>query len=377
MPRRNFHFAGAVLRVETAEAPLAWLHEFVAPYFPARDCGAHDRTIVLTIDALEHARLARCGPHPRRLAKACFTLDSGIANGRVWNAPGAAEVVFDEELGAFYRRSPGDLAVVEIVAARDRAETRLALLRVVREYAMLYATRAGWLILHAAAVDFGDYGLVIAGPKRAGKTTLLLHALRNERGRYVSNDRVALSGEPSGVTAHGLPTIVSIRKESARWFAGLDARFDRARYHYSRRATERNGDVEARSPTPAPTWGLSPGQLCELLGVSPRASTPVAAVLFPRVGASTGSVTFEPLTADHAVAAWQRTLFRSCPPDGVFAIGTEAATSAEAARLAARVPSYACSLGPDAYAAGVRWLSASPRSLASRPALVPLKDALP
>jgi hypothetical protein len=109
-------------------------------------------------------------------------------------------VVFDEELGAFYRRSQGDPAVVEIVAARDRAETRLALLRVVREYAMLYAARAGWLILHAAAVDFGDYGLVIAGPKRAGKTTLLLHALRNERGRYVSNDRVALSGEPSGVT---------------------------------------------------------------------------------------------------------------------------------------------------------------------------------
>ena len=78
---------------------------------------------------------------------------------------------------------------------------RVALMRVVREYAMLYATQAGWLILHAAAVCVGGDAFVIAGPKRAGKTTLLLHALRNEQGAYVSNDRVALGAEPSGVTA--------------------------------------------------------------------------------------------------------------------------------------------------------------------------------
>lgn len=370
MPRCDFQFAGRAVRVEAAEEPLAWLREFVAPHFAVGDTSAPDRAIGLTIDAKEHARLAAQGPREPGLARACFTLDSGIAHGHVWNAPDATDVVFDEAMGTFYRHDRRESSVVEVVAARDGAETRLALLRAVREYAMLYAVRAGWVMLHAAAVSVGENAFVVAGPKRAGKTTLLLHALSTERAAYIANDRVALAVGPSGVTAHGLPTIVSVRKESAAWFPDLAARFARGGYHYGRRMAERNGDQEAPSTTARPTWGLSPGQLCDVLGAPMRASAHVAAVLFPRLGASTGSPTFEALDTDQTWDAWRSSLLRACPADGMFTIGPDAAADPDggAGRLAALVPSFVCHLGPDAYGAGTRWLSSVCADLAARTA---------
>ena len=371
MPRRDFHFAGRALRVEAPEEPLAWLQEFVAPQFVARDSDAPDRTISLTIDPREHARLAGHGPHPQHRTKACFTLDSGIVSGRVWNGPGAAEVVFDEGREVFYRRWPGE-AAVQVITARDDAAARVAFMRVVREYAMLYAAQAGWLILHAAAVCVGGDTFVIAGPKRAGKTTLLLHALRNEQGAYVSNDRVALGAGPAGVTAYGIPTIVTIRKESTVWFADLEAQLAGARYHYRHRVADPNAGREAGSSTTRATWGLSPAQLCHLLGVESRAAGRVTAVLFPRVGAPQTPTTFEELNPEQALAAWRGALFPSCPPDGMFAIGQGAAAPRDegvaplAARLAAQVPSFACRFGPDAYGGGARWLSSSRQGLAFR-----------
>jgi hypothetical protein len=273
-------------------------------------------------------------------------------NGRVWSASGDDQIVLDEERDVFYRARPGRPAAVEVIAAADDAAARLALLRVVREYAMLDAGGAGWLILHAAAVCLGSDALVIAGPKRAGKTTLLLHVLCNERGAYVSNDRVALDARPSRVSVHGIPTIVTIRRDATSWFPGLDARLARAGHSYGRRRAERVADPG--SPPPASRWSLSPPQLCDLLGVEARPAAAVAAVLFPRVETTGGGLEVEELTADQALEAWRGALFRSCPPDGMFAVGggPSASPATRISRLVSRVRSFACRLGPDAYAGG-------------------------
>jgi hypothetical protein len=348
MPRRDFHFAGHALRVEADEAPLVWLHDFVAPQFAARDTEEPAQVIKFIINAREHARLASHGPHPQHRTMACFTLDSGIVSARVWDVPDAGEVVFDEERRIFYRRWPCEPRVVEVIAACDTGPARVALMRVVREYAMLYASRAGWLMLHAAAVCIGEDAFVIAGPKRAGKTTVLLHALRNEKGAYVSNDRVALRSDSSGVTVYGIPTIMSIRSESTAWFGDLDAKLAGAGYG---------------APMPARRWSLSPGQFCHLLGVESRAAARVAGVLFPRVGAAPGGTIFEELSAGQATDTWREALFRSCPADGMFRIAngggeeSEASRTMLAAQILARVPSFLCRLGPDAYDDGANWLS--------------------
>jgi hypothetical protein len=167
---------------------------------------------------------------------------------------------------------------------------------------------------------------------------------------------------------------VIIRRESTAWFADLDAQLARARYHYRQRVAERNGDHEGTLSEPATSWSLSPGQLCQLLGAGSRAAARVTAVLFPRVGAPRGGVTFEELDAEQALDAWRGALFRSYPPDGMFAIGPGSAARPEecldrlAARLAARVPSVSCHLGPDAYGEAAHWLSSRGRGLVSRAA---------
>jgi hypothetical protein len=358
MPRRDFHFAGHATRVEAAEAPLAWLHEFVAPQFASRDTEAPDRTVSLIVDAREHARLAARGPHAQGGTRACFTLDTGIVRGHIWDAPDPSQVVLDEEREVFYRRWPDEPTRVEVIAARDGVDARLALLRVLREYAMLHATRAGWLILHAAAAAIDGHALVIAGPKQAGKTTLLLHALHNESGAYVANDRLAISADPSGLTAYGIPTIVIIRKASTAWFPDLEARLAGARYHYRHRLAERDAGQEDAASTPATTWSLSPGQLCHLLDVESRASARVKAVVFPSVGVARGSIRFDELSPERALDSWRRTLLRAIPSGGMFAISPDGAAPPDedivvlATRLAARVPSFSCQLGPDAYRDG-------------------------
>jgi hypothetical protein len=365
MLRRDFNFAGHAFRVEGDEEPLLWLHDFIEPQFSAQDTDDPDETIRLVIDAHEHARLAACGPHPDDLSKACFTLDSGIVSGRVWHGADGAEVVFEEARAVFYRRRPDEPSVVEIIAACDTTGARVALMRVVREYAMLHASRAGWLMVHAAAVCIGDDAFVIAGPKKAGKTTLLLHALHNERGTYVSNDRVAMHAGPSGPRVYGIPTIVSIRPESSAWFPGLDPKLIGVRF--DGRATVAEYDAP-RDAAPPRAWSLSPRQLCEIVGAKSRAEARVAGLLFPQVDASTPGVTFEELGSEKAHRALREALFRPCPTNGMFRIrdevhqtDLETAAIAHATRVIAAVPTFLCRLGPDAYRDGAQWLSRAAR----------------
>jgi hypothetical protein len=357
MPRRDFHFGGGTIGVEAADEPLAWLHEFVTPHFASPDGRAADRVVTLTIDPREHARLASHGPHRQRTTRPCFTLDSGIVCGQVWDVPGADEVVLDEERDAFYRRQRDEPGRIEVVVARDGTDARIAIMRAVREYAMAYARRSGWMLLHAAAVSIGNETFVIAGPKRAGKTTLLLHALRNERGAYLANDRVALASEPSGLTVHGIPTIVVVRRDSASRFAGLAAQLTDARYHYRDRVADGRAEPRAVTPMPAATWALSPPQLCHLLDVESRASARVTAVVFPSIGAHGGTMLAK-LGAQQALDAWRGALFRACPPGGLFSIGDDGGASPDvsverlASAFATQVPSVACHVGADAYEDG-------------------------
>jgi hypothetical protein len=102
----------------------------------------------------------------------------------------------------------------------------------VRELAANRAQRTGGLLLHAAAFAAGDQGIVVAGPKRAGKTTLLLHALSAASARYVSNDRVLVTADRGRAIARGVPTIVRVRRGALDRFPAVAARFASASYHH-------------------------------------------------------------------------------------------------------------------------------------------------
>ena len=157
MPRRDFHFAGHALRVEAAEEPLAWLHEFIAPQFAARDTDAPDRTIAL-IYRRARTRAAR-GPwaSPRaphagllhaRLRDPRTAVSGTCPAGQRWFSTGRARGVLPAPArrGCRWSRSsrpamtptPGWPSCAPSVS--PPCSTRRC---------------AGWLMLHAAAVCVG------------------------------------------------------------------------------------------------------------------------------------------------------------------------------------------------------------------------------
>jgi hypothetical protein len=110
-----------------------------------------------------------------------------VPGGRAfWIRDHATLVYLDHLLGTITVHA-GDLDAARFFAARL---VRQAMTAQLLEHDAVYA--------HAAALVRADHGLLIAGPKGAGKTTTLLSALRLVGGDFVTNDRLLLRRDPGG-----------------------------------------------------------------------------------------------------------------------------------------------------------------------------------
>jgi len=351
--QRIFVYDGLKVAVATDDAAdVDWLAEFLRPHFRVREHGVADCSVRLTQDGDQWKRLKRKGPHPDGARVESYFLDTRIVRHPVWKSAKSAKLVFDTELDVFYRLDESGRSV-HIVAQSARRASRLALMRVVREFAMNHAHRPERLVVHGAALMHGPSGLLIPGHKGAGKTSLLIHALLQKQGRYVSNDRVVLYPDQDGFVAHGMPTLVKLRHSSLCLFPDLYERL-KASHHYPALSLEESAKR---------TWGrirawrkgqytLSPAQLCDLLKVPARARGPVAAVLFPRVSAGVKGVRLERLARPEAATRLEDSLFRarfSRKSGGMFSTRNGApaddAVADRVGRVVARVPCYLCHLG--------------------------------
>jgi hypothetical protein len=112
-----------------------------------------------------------------------------VPGGRAfWIRDHATLVHLDHLLGAITVHA-GDLDAARFFAARL---VRQAMTAQLLEHDAVYA--------HAAAIVRAEHGLLIAGPKGAGKTTTLLSVLRLMGGDFVTNDRLLLRRAPDGGT---------------------------------------------------------------------------------------------------------------------------------------------------------------------------------
>lgn len=145
------------------------------------------------------------GPQP------CFALDQHVLEHPASRSEGAL-VVRDTQYGARYFLGPDSVTV-----SRDdpAPRSRAAVMRVVRELATARALADGSrLQLHAAALEHEGKLIVLAGPKRSGKTTLALRLAACGRLAIVGNDRLLLTPSPAHPGAwavRGIPTVVSVR----------------------------------------------------------------------------------------------------------------------------------------------------------------------
>jgi hypothetical protein len=321
-----------VIAVSAPRAPLAWLSEFLSgPFAPAPPGAPPASALALALDA---SPPGAGGPEID-----AFTRDGGFKRLRSRRDPDGSLVLLDAAVRYVLRGTE-----VTVLAESDGPPARLGLLRAAREIATTHALRLGRLHLHAAAADLHGHVVAIAGPRRSGKTTLLLHALLAGGARYVTNDRLFV-----GEVARGMPTIVTLRDETLVRFPEFATQVRAS--GYSRHLSI----AEAKAGT-AGGPSLSPAQLCALAGAEPVPAGRLGAVLFPRLAPGVARFELRPLPPRDAAARLRTSLFLAGVPERTAAAFDPtgwsrdgAALDRRCAELAATVPCADVLLGAGAY----------------------------
>ena len=226
-------------------------------------------TVRLTIDAERYDALERRGPAPERLRAEGFAKDSKPDHFERWHDLEGARTYRSPRNGLFYRLEE-DGALITLLAREPTRHGRLGLMRVARELAMEHVIASGGSLLHASAVARGEDVIAFAGPRRSGKTTLLLALLAAGRVSYVANDRAVLRVTGGTATLRGLATLVSIRADTLDFFPELSARRER---------------LYPRDPGREKPKSLTPPELLEVAGGrDSRAAGRLRALVLPRIG---------------------------------------------------------------------------------------------
>lgn len=316
LARVDFGFRGLGIVVRSAHrAPLDWLEEFLSPHFHEREGITVRHSVDLVIDPQRYALLLAEGAGAGGRTVDCFTLDGGFERHALWRESPGGRLIRHARAECFLSVPAG--GGVEIVARADSARLRSALMRTVRELATLQALHRGDLLVHGSAAVVGGRALLFAGQKQAGKTTMLLNALRQHGVRFLSNDRVFVELGGGGPFARGVPTIVTIRGDSLIHLPGLDrpSAENTHRYYLTMREAEQ-GSPLLEPPTRDPS-SMSPARFCRWIGVEPVAGAALAAVVFPTVDVAVETFGITPLSPPAATGRLAAGLF---PPDATASV---------------------------------------------------------
>ncbi|MGH8005388.1 MAG: GTP-binding protein [Candidatus Binatia bacterium] len=317
---------------------------------------SYDCSVALTADNRRFAETLSRGPEPGGEQIDCFALDSSWVRLPLWKSSGNKQVICDDEHKVFYYISP-EKTEIEILTTTGNRAARIALMRVVREFAMAHSYRTGGLFIHGAAFSVAGRCVVVAGPKGAGKTTLLMHVLHQQRARFVTNDRLLVFFNDQGAVGHGMPTIVSIREESLAMLPGLYCRLVNCSYHPASSLIEEAGGRPIHLGRGG-RCSLSPAQFCHFLQVHPTPQDQLGALVFPHVTATQGTIELQRLTPQGAANRLAGTLFRahSCQKTAsLFTLSRDSqgdnpqTVENLCLKLASQVPCFDGFLGLEAY----------------------------
>lgn len=356
--QKDFSYDDLIVRVSSDDpSALSWLEEFLSPQFEVGERGAYDCRVRLIADTKRYEATLHGRAWNDGQLEECFALDSGPVRLPLWDAPSTDRIIFDQAHTTFYVMDPRN-ASVDVLTPVGNLAARLSLMRVIREFAMNDAIGRGRLILHASGLVVGGKGIMMAGPKGAGKTTLMIHLLRHPGAEYVSNDRIVITYDDRGLRFRGMPTIVTIRFPTLEMFPVVRDRLLSSPY----RDRLTLGEAKtARKPFRAmadPQVSLSPAQLCDLLRVRSAGHGGVEALVFPQVTGRSGGIELEQLSTQAAAARLADSVFSVRSPNRASRVFVLSANSpgpdqgwleSLCRRLVSQVRCYDCRLGSEAY----------------------------
>ena len=295
-----FAFAGAGVAVRSAvPGVLPWLREFLVPGFATLE-DRSDRDMPLVRILADQA-----APMPWPLEPVPWVaLDAGIDY-----APGA-RVGHGIAVQSDHWRTRQDVHAggVDIAGQQGDARLGLAAMRTVRELALVQSLRPGDVELHAACVQTEGRTIVLAGPKRAGKTTLVSR-LASVGAGIVANDRVILRPSGPGWEVMGVPSIVSVRRGTLRLLPDLFTTVPRAAHCVdltladAKRASLQYG-THRRGPLV-----LSPAQHAEQAGGRRVVGGSLAAIVVVSYESTLPDFSLEPMSMAQARDALPDVLF--------------------------------------------------------------------
>jgi HAD superfamily hydrolase (TIGR01549 family) len=195
---------------------------------------------------------------------------------------GDDRLVHNDTLGLHYHVVAGVRPDV-VICGRDEPAHRLDLIQVVRGLVLGAARADGWRPAHAAALEIDGRGVLLVGPKAAGKTSFALAALRAdpERVALVTNDK-GLFDPADGATVAGLPFAAAVAPGTLGALPGL----------------ARPGDRWS-----AGKLLLWPVELADRLGIALSRATRVDEVWWCGLDLAAGDVTSTPLLAAERAGA--------------------------------------------------------------------------
>ncbi|MFU8765834.1 MAG: hypothetical protein ACNA7T_14990 [Haliea sp.] len=349
-----FSYEGFNIRVATSQVDdAAWLEEFLLPWF-APTGSAADVTVTLSYDGARFRDLQAGGPMGGQ--RRVFMLDIRTRDLPCWRVRGYDVALYDTDHQLFYLINGQH---IELIAAEAHTDSRINLMRVVRELAMSAAQLIGHRYLHASAFVCEGRAAIITGRREAGKTSLLTYALGRSPCGFLTNDRLLVRTADAAPSVRGMPTIVSIRDGTLDLFPGM--REEIIARGYRSRASIADTQVPGRLaqiPIKQGATSITPRQFCTLLQREPVAEAPAAMLLFPRQTGASGGLELRRLDASAASLRLRQGLFGHIGPDRlseVFTVmppqGRRQAPNDQTLcqDLSAAVPAWECLLGRDSY----------------------------
>ena len=349
--QRQFDYENLGISVEVEEpSDLVWLTENLSPAFEVNSAAATFFSIQCRCNRQLFDSLHRQSQRQKLRAINLFSMDGQAASYPAWEAVDGSLRLLDSELACIYIIDLTSRSIL-ISVSEPRHSVRIAMLRLIREIASQKVLENDALHQHAAAASVEGAGILVCGPRRAGKTTLLSHLL--ERGaNYIANDRSVISQRArQGPILSGMPTIVSVRANTITLIDGLGCA--RQQGWLARETVEET--VADRVTTYAQpddaNLSLSPAQYCRLMERPQIKSAPLKYLLFPKVDTTTSGIlvsklnteeVMERVTANHLDLS--RTVF-SAPGR---AHRCSALADELRARLAPRCQAYSVVLGTNA-----------------------------
>lgn len=341
---RVFSFEGLTIRVNSYDSShLKWLEEFIFPAFKIQQESAADIQINLTHDPGRFKQLIRQGSTGEKKYIDIFK-EECLERFSIWREDEKRRIVFDEQRNIFYFIGR-DNREYEILLVQDSLKCRIPLKNLIRQSALAHLRRKKNLIFQAAAFAVGENGVIVAGPKRCGKTTLLTSALQAGGTRYIANDRVFLKLNGETPTIHGIPNRVSIGPETLNRFPQLTDRLQLNPFQLEKTIAETR-KLRTRPPENADEEGqataLTPAQYCGLLNAPSIERAKLTTLIFPEFDAKENGFRLRPVGLTKAALIFQNNLLE---PDS-FPQSKKETLKKLFLEIVFRTQCFSCRIGP-------------------------------